>query len=128
MNIHPSAKRSLVYGSLLLGLGVLIGAFGAHGLKNIVDAKKLLTFETGVRYHFYHSFGILILGIIQQLFHTINLNTSFWAFLGGVLLFSFNCYLYALTGNSFFAVIVPIGGGLFIFGWIMLFKNSLKLR
>ena len=57
MTLHPLAKKSLVLGAALLALGVLIGAFGAHGLKNIVEPEKLVTFETGVRYHFYHALG-----------------------------------------------------------------------
>ena len=68
MTLHPLAKKSLVLGTAMLALAVLIGAFGAHGLKNIVAADKLVTFETGVRYHFYHGFGLVLLGIIQQMF------------------------------------------------------------
>ena len=128
MTLHPLAKRSLVLGSLLLALAVLIGAFGAHGLKSIVDADKLVTFETGVRYHFYHAFGLMILGILQQMFQNLRLNVSVYAFLVGILLFSFNCYFYVLSGMKMFAMIVPIGGVLFVLGWIVLLVRLLKLR
>jgi len=50
----------------MLAAGVLIGAFGAHGLKSIVSPEKLITFETGVRYHFYHAFGIVLLALSEQ--------------------------------------------------------------
>jgi uncharacterized membrane protein YgdD (TMEM256/DUF423 family) len=128
MTLHPLAKRSLVIGSALLALAVLIGAFGAHGLKNMVEADKLVTFETGVRYHFYHAFGLIVLGLIQQNFQDLRLNVSMWSFVVGILLFSFNCYFYVLTGVKIFAIIVPIGGILFVLGWIMLTIKLLKLR
>jgi uncharacterized membrane protein YgdD (TMEM256/DUF423 family) len=127
MILHPLAKRSLTLGFFLLALAVLFGAFGAHGLKKIVDAEKLLTFETGVRYQFYHSFGLVIIGLLQQLFQSIKLNISHFAFSCGILLFSFNCYLYVLTGVKIFAMIVPTGGLLFILGWSVLTWRILKL-
>lgn len=128
MTLHPLAKRSLVLGSLLLALGVIIGAFGAHALKNMVEADKLVTFETGVRYHFYHGFGLLILGLMQQSFQTMKLNVPHWSFFVGILLFSFNCYFYVLTDIKVFAMLVPTGGFLFIVGWIMCAKELLRLR
>ena len=128
MTIYPEAKKSLIIGTALLAIAVLIGAFGAHGLKNLVEADKLVTFETGVRYHFYHGFGIIILGLIQQNFPTLKLNTSMWAFLVGTILFSFNCYFYVLTGAKIFAMIVPIGGLSFVLGWILLMMKIIKLR
>jgi uncharacterized membrane protein YgdD (TMEM256/DUF423 family) len=128
MTLHPQAKKALILGSLLLALGVLIGAFGAHGLKNMVTADKLVTFETGVRYHFYHAFGILFLGAIQQILQTQKFNVPMNSFLVGILLFSFNCYLYALTGIKTFAMIVPVGGMLFVVGWIVMTVKFLKIR
>lgn len=128
MTLHPLAKRSLVLGSLLLALAVLIGAFGAHGLKSFVDADKLVTFETGVRYHFFHAFGLMIVGILQQMFQNLRLNVSVYAFLVGILLFSFNCYFYVLSGMKMFAMIVPVGGVLFVLGWIVLLVRLLRLR
>lgn len=128
MILHPLAKRSLILGTMLLGLAVLIGAFGAHGLKSLVTPERLVTFETGVRYHFYHAFAVVILGLVQQIFQSMKLSASLWAFVVGIFLFSFNCYLYTLTGLKVFAMIVPVGGVLFIAGWVVLFIQSLKLR
>ena len=93
MTLHPQAKKALVLGTALLALAVLIGAFGAHGLKNMVEADKLVIFETGVRYHFYHGFGLLLQGLIQQNFQTLDIKLSTWSFLMGTILFSFNCLL-----------------------------------
>lgn len=128
MTLHPLAKKSLVLGSALLALAVLIGAFGAHGLKNMVTPEKLVTFETGVRYHFYHAIGLLFVGLIQQQFQNIKTTISHWALFLGVLLFSFNCYFYTITDIKTFAMIVPIGGVAFVIGWIALMIQLLKLR
>jgi uncharacterized membrane protein YgdD (TMEM256/DUF423 family) len=122
------AKRSLLLGTLLLALGVLIGAFGAHGLKTIVAAEKLVTFETGVRYHFYHALGLVFLGLFQQLNPSLSIKKPLIAFLAGIILFSFNCYLYVLTDIKTFALIVPLGGLSFVLGWIFFGTAILKLR
>lgn len=121
MTLHQQAKQAFLQGSLLLAVGVLIGAFGAHGLKSMVEAEKLTTFETGVRYHFYHALGIMIVGLIQQLCPELNLKSVTKVFLLGILFFSFNCYIYVVSGLKIFALLVPVGGFLFIIGWIMMF-------
>jgi uncharacterized membrane protein YgdD (TMEM256/DUF423 family) len=128
MIANPIAKRSLIIGAVVLALAVLIGAFGAHGLKAIVTPEKLVTFETGVRYHFYHGFGIILIALCQQLFSDIRLNGALVSFMVGILLFSFNCYFYVLTGIKVFAMIVPVGGLLFVLGWILLAVRASKLR
>lgn len=125
MNLTKDARASLFLGTALLALGVVIGAFGAHGLKNFVTAEKLVTFETGVRYHFYHAFGLVLLGLFQ-LHSTAKLNVTRWAFLVGILLFSFNCYFYVLSDVKTFAMIVPLGGVLFIIGWVNWCRVLLK--
>jgi uncharacterized membrane protein YgdD (TMEM256/DUF423 family) len=128
VTLQPQAKRALLTGSILLAVAVLIGAFGAHGLKNLVTPEKLVTFETGVRYHFYHALGLMLLGLFQQVVPGSKSSLSFFAFLLGILIFSFNCYLYVLTGMRFFAMIVPIGGVSFVVGWIGFARLVLKAR
>ncbi|WPU66428.1 DUF423 domain-containing protein [Peredibacter starrii] len=128
MTLHPLAKKSLVIGSMFLCLGVLVGAFGAHGLKNIVSPEKLVTFETGVRYHFYHALGMILIALVQQTFQNLRLNVSYYSFFVGILLFSCNCYFYALTDIKTFAMVVPLGGLMFVLGWGALTFQALKLR
>jgi uncharacterized membrane protein YgdD (TMEM256/DUF423 family) len=128
MSMQPSARISFVTGSTILALAVLIGAFGAHGIKNMVTPEKLVTFETGVRYHFYHGFAILLIALTQQLIPAIRLKTSFICFVTGILFFSFNCYAYVLTDTKLFAMLVPIGGVLFMIGWIYFAWRTLKFR
>lgn len=125
MTMNQNARTSLLAGTGLLALAVIIGAFGAHGLKSIVTPEKLVTFETGVRYHFYHAFGLVLLGL-YQLHSTAKLKVSHWAFIAGILLFSFNCYFYVLSDVKIFAIIVPLGGTLFILGWVNWFWKILK--
>ncbi|MDD0852190.1 DUF423 domain-containing protein [Halobacteriovorax sp. GB3] len=121
----------LKYGHMLslacfmLFLAVALGAFGAHGLKELVTGKYLETYKTGVTYHFYHSFALLILPIIGKTFN-INVRGSFYFFIAGIILFSFNCYLYAILQVKTFAMIVPLGGFSFLIGWLMLALTTLK--
>ncbi|MFY7993419.1 MAG: DUF423 domain-containing protein [Bacteriovoracaceae bacterium] len=128
MTLTRDSKHSLVLGSFLLGLAVMIGAFGAHGLKNLVEPRLLETFETGVRYHFYHGFGLLFLGLLQAMIPNLKTKVSTFAFVVGILLFSFNCYFYVISGTKIFAMIVPLGGVLFILGWMNLSWQLLRLR
>ena len=113
-------------GSGFLLLAVILGAFGAHGLKDQVTGKFLETYKTGIDYQYYHGFGILILGLLQQSFENIQLKKSFLAFSLGIFLFSFNCYLYAILKVKLFAMIVPLGGLAFIMGWCFLFIEFKK--
>lgn len=128
MTSQPLAKTAWILGAITLALAVMIGAFGAHGLKNLVTPEKLVTFETGVRYHFYHGFGIIFLAVFAQLNPLVSIKKSLICFVVGILLFSFNCYFYVLSDVKVFAMIVPIGGLMFILGWIFLSFGALKLR
>ncbi len=114
-----NAKKVMGLGFFLLALAVMLGAFGAHGLKGSLLPKYIETYKTGVTYHFYHAFGILFLGLLMNNLPKLNFNRSFYCFLIGIILFSGNCYLYALTQTKTFAMIVPLGGVLFIIGWIV---------
>ena len=109
-----------------LGMAVVIGAFGAHGLKEQVSTKGLETFRTGVSYQFYHGFAIMICALLQQSFKDRNLKYSVLSFSFGIFFFSFNCYLYAITQVTLFALLVPIGGLAFIAGWCFMFIEFKK--
>jgi uncharacterized membrane protein YgdD (TMEM256/DUF423 family) len=113
------AHRVIVLAASSLALAVLFGAFGAHGLEGKVSAKALATFETGNRYHFYHSFGLFLIGLLS-LFSKQVFKWPVYLMGAGILLFSVNCYLYALTGIKTFAMIVPIGGVSFVIAWVSL--------
>lgn len=123
-----NGRTWLIIGSIAAGLGVVLGAFGAHGLKKLVPADTVATFQTGVQYQMYHAFALLIVGLLAE--RTVaasgQFNSAGWCFLIGTLLFSGSLYaLVALkatqkVGLGGIGIITPIGGLFFVAGWIML--------
>ena len=125
-------KNMAVTASFLAAVTIALGAFGAHGLKSIVDASALLTFETGIRYQMYHCIAILILGLTPSIPEKIK-KTVFWLFIFGIIFFSGSIYLLALNEVLLFnsakiGFITPIGGLLFIIGWVWLAFKLLSLK
>jgi uncharacterized membrane protein YgdD (TMEM256/DUF423 family) len=114
-------KIFFTIGSIAMALAVALGAFGAHGLKNLLTEEMLDIFETGVRYHFYHAIGLLLLGIIAQyLPNSAMLKWSGWLMVGGIIIFSGSLYLLSSSGIRWLGAITPIGGLCFIASWILL--------
>jgi uncharacterized membrane protein YgdD (TMEM256/DUF423 family) len=119
-------KSYLITASLLAALAVILGAFGAHGLKLIVPPETVTTFETGVRYHFYHSFALLATGILFDKGRKSWMKFAGISFVLGILLFSGSLYLLTIikatdtVGLSKLGIITPIGGLFFVAGWIAL--------
>ncbi len=115
------SKNILTTAAMLGALGVMIGAFGAHGLKPLLEEYgRLDTFETAVKYHFYHALAILALGILAQKTPNKYLRYSYFLFLGGVVIFSGSLYVLCLTNIGILGAITPIGGVLLIAGWVSL--------
>ena len=100
-----------------MAMAVTLGAVGAHLLKDKLPLKYFVTFETGIRYQIYHSLALLWLS--DKLSNSKRIITPY-LFIAGIIFFSLNCILYAVTQEKFFALLVPIGGFCFIFGWIFL--------
>ena len=114
-------KNTLLAGAILGGVGVALGAFGAHALKAMLtETGRLDTFELAVRYEFYHAFALLVTGLVQQFIDSKFLKTAAGFFLGGTILFSGSLYLLCLTNNTSFAMATPLGGVLLIVGWLFL--------
>ena len=100
---------------------VLIGAFGTHGLKEIlIKMNTLDTFQTAVRYQMFHSFAILISGILIQI-DILDNKLPIVLFAFGIIIFSGSLYTLSISGLKWLGAITPIGGILFIAGWITLF-------
>jgi uncharacterized membrane protein YgdD (TMEM256/DUF423 family) len=125
-------KIHLILGSILAALGVVLGAFGAHGLKKIVPPETVSSYQTGVQYQMYHAFALLIVGILSE---RISSNLINWAgafFVLGIVLFSGSLYLLASlkamdkVGVLGIGIITPIGGLMFIVGWILLLVAIIK--
>lgn len=125
MSLSKKTRQELLIACAFFALAVMLGAFGAHGLKARISTKALETYQTGVHYQFLHAIALFITSFIGYLYK-IELKGSFWAFTVGIFLFSFNCYLYAISGVKTFAMIVPIGGVLFLIGWFALFFKIYK--
>lgn len=122
-------KVFLRIGSILAMVAVILGAFGAHALKGMIPAEQLITFETGVRYQFYHAFAILLVDLFIHFRKTKLLVTAGWLFTIGILFFSGSLYILSLKNMmpfpvSFLGPITPIGGLLFLLGWGMLFLSG----
>jgi uncharacterized membrane protein YgdD (TMEM256/DUF423 family) len=114
-------KIFFLIGSILGGLGVALGAFGAHGLKSMLPPDQLQTFQTGVTYQMYHAFALLFAGFAVARWSTSRLPVpAGWLFVAGVVLFSGSLYLLSLTGNRLWGAVTPFGGLAFIAGWVLL--------
>src|SRR6266700_3624653 len=106
-------------GSLLLALAVIVGAFGAHGLRDRLDAYSMGVYERAVFYHFIHALGLLIVSFLPKTgtFSEFATNWVCGLLLAGIVIFSGSLYLLAVTGNRMLGAITPIGGVSFIAGW-----------
>jgi uncharacterized membrane protein YgdD (TMEM256/DUF423 family) len=114
-------RNFLLLGAILGFLGVAIGAFGAHGLRNRLSPEMLAVFEVGVRYHMYHVFAMLIVAAaIGHAGQARLLTIAGWSFFSGIVIFSGSLYALALTGTTTFGAITPIGGLGFLIGWACL--------
>ncbi|GHB26460.1 DUF423 domain-containing protein [Mongoliitalea lutea] len=114
----------MIGAAVLLALAVGIGAFGAHGLQPTLEANgRMDTFETAVKYHFYHALGLLIFAIWKQLQPTVkHLNLSYLLLTIGILIFSGSLYVLSITGITWLGAITPLGGVAFIAGWLNLIR------
>lgn len=115
-------------GALFALFAVVLGAFGAHGLKSMVEPDKVSIFETGVRYQFYHAFALLAVGLVMLHAPGNKLRMAGKLFTIGIFCFSGSLYLLAVRevlGLEGFTVVLgpitPIGGLIFISGWVYFF-------
>ena len=124
-------KTYSLLGAILICFGIVIGAFGAHGLKEILNSSELASFEVGVRYQIYHGLAMLILGLNTK---KIGLDSyCIWGFSIGTILFSFSIYLLSADRAlgldlSFIGPITPIGGGILIVSWFYLIVQIAKSK
>ncbi len=109
-----------VTGALLLAVAVLVGAFGAHALKERLDAYALQIYERAVFYQFVHALGLLAIGILAASAPALgaSLDAAGWLLLAGIVIFSGSLYALALSGIKVLGAITPIGGLCFVAGWV----------
>ena len=119
-------QLSLIAGSLYGATAVMLGAFGAHALKAKISPEQLHSFETAVKYQFYHALVLLILGILIEKYSSTLLVYSSWLFIAGILFFSGSIYLLSnkvwlgIENWKWLGPVTPFGGLLLIIGWILM--------
>ena len=114
-------KVFVLVGSLSAFVGVALGAFGAHGLKNKVAMDMLKVWETAVLYHLVHALGLIFVGLLCFVLPDVPaVRYAGWTLLAGTVLFSGSLYLLVLTGSKPLGIITPLGGVAFLAGWLIL--------
>jgi uncharacterized membrane protein YgdD (TMEM256/DUF423 family) len=120
-------KQFIAIAAVLGALTVGLGAFGAHGLKNILEPAQLVTYETAVRYQFYHVLALLAVGIFFQQYGNKALRWAGRLFIIGITVFSGSLYLLCMLPQyPWLGAITPIGGVCFILGWLCVAAAVLK--
>lgn len=121
-------RWALGLGAAFAMLAVMIGAFAAHGLKQMLGAYSLAIIETATKYQMYHAIALLIVAVLSTYPQLSKrwLRFSAIAFVIGIILFSGSLYLLALTGIKSLGMVTPIGGVFFILGWLALIVASLR--
>lgn len=117
----------LVSGALFALLAVMAGAFGAHGLRQMVSERALEVFQTAVTYQMYHALALVLIALLTGLGLSRRLlGIAAGFYLAGILLFSGSLYLLVFTGNHWLGPITPLGGVCFMIGWGLLVTAGLR--
>jgi uncharacterized membrane protein YgdD (TMEM256/DUF423 family) len=127
---YPECMNWIAAAAIMLALGVMLGAFGAHGLQDRLDAYSLTVYEKAVFYHFIHALGLLVVASMVRK-GLIPASTGSWVcglLLAGIVLFSGSLYILAITGIRTLGAVTPFGGVSFIAAWIVLAVCALKSR
>jgi uncharacterized membrane protein YgdD (TMEM256/DUF423 family) len=120
-------KLFLIISSISGILAVGFGAFGAHALKDKLQSEGTLdTFQTAVQYQFYHTLALLGIAFLLTKYQSQWLHYAGFSMTFGILIFSGSLYILCLTGMKWLGAITPIGGLLFILGWVFLLLTALK--
>lgn len=126
MDVDASSRWLVVIGCVSAGLGVAAGAFGAHMLKDVLEPPMLAVYDTATRYQMYHAFGLVLTGFAVRIWRDAGAAKAGWLFLAGTLLFCGSLYGVSLLGIRWLGAVTPVGGVLFIVGWLVLAWRGLK--
>ncbi len=125
--LGSAARTFLLLGCVSAMVAVAFGAFGAHALEGRLTPERIATWETAARYHFYHSLGLLIVGLIgMQIAESARLRWAGWSMFAGILLFSGSLYVLSVSGISYLGAITPLGGVAFLLAWLLLASTFIK--
>lgn len=116
-----SAARFVALGAVVAGVAVAAGAFGAHGLREIVAPERLATFETGARYAFYHGLALALVGVLVRLWpeRAAPLRRAGVLFLAGTVVFAGSLFALVLLDLPMLGAVTPLGGVAMIVGWAL---------
>jgi uncharacterized membrane protein YgdD (TMEM256/DUF423 family) len=120
MDLDAPSRWLVLIGCVSAGLGVAAGAFGAHMLKDILEPPMLAVYDTATRYQMYHAFGMVLSGFAVRIGRDAGAVKAGWLFLAGMFLFCGSLYGVSLLGIRWLGAVTPIGGVLFIVGWLVL--------
>lgn len=114
--------------SAVLGaLGVMIGAFGAHALSNMLqETGRTATFETAVKYQMYHVLALLATGLLLDRYASKWFEYAGWSYIAGIIIFSGSLYILCLSNVSKWGAVTPFGGLALIIGWAFLLLGIIK--
>ena len=127
MSLTPFARRCLAAGAILMALGVMLGAFGAHALQAQLTPRQLASYQTGVQYQMLHAFGLMIVGIVGQVAGvTPRLRWSAWLMVAGLVFFSGSIYLMTAGAPRSLGMVAPVGGISFMAAWALLAWQALS--
>lgn len=114
-----AARRVLGAAAVLLAVATVAGALGAHGLKSHWAAERLDVYDTAVRYQFYHSLGLLGVGLALKFFDVGALRAAALLIVAGIVLFSGSLYALTLGAPRVIGAVTPVGGVALIAGWVV---------
>jgi uncharacterized membrane protein YgdD (TMEM256/DUF423 family) len=120
------SRLFLVTGAGSAFLAVALGAFAAHLLKDRLAPELFQVFEVGVRYHMYHAFALIAVGILAAVIPGTEWSAAGWLFAAGTVLFSGSLYVLSLTGVRWLGMITPVGGLCFLAGWVWIAWSAWK--
>ncbi|MGX2040550.1 DUF423 domain-containing protein [Methylocaldum sp. MU1018] len=114
-------KPFFILGAIAGFLGVAMGAFGAHGLRAVLDEHQLAIYRTGVEYQMWHALGLVLIGVTSRQFPDARLLAKAgWCMFAGIVLFSGSLYALSMSGIRWLGWITPLGGLAFLAGWFLL--------
>jgi uncharacterized membrane protein YgdD (TMEM256/DUF423 family) len=126
-SLTPFARRCLGAGAILMMLGVMFGAFGAHALQAQLTPRQLASYQTGVQYQMLHAFGLMIVGIVGQVTGaTPRLRWSARLMAAGIVFFSGSIYLMTAGAPRALGMVAPVGGISFMAAWVLLAWQALS--
>ena len=110
----------IALGAVSAFISVGAGAFGAHGLKQVLDQEMLAVYQTAVDYQVFHSLGLIMIGALEKISPRHCHRVAAWTMLAGIIIFSGSLYILSTTGIKWLGMITPVGGLCFLAAWLIL--------